>query len=121
MPTAFRTIYCPACEHACSDRAERCISCGHPLKAHRKSKPAPPPPPAPPNVMWPATVEQTARFWKGTQLAGAFAMLAGVVLFTASMWQDVPNDAVCGLAVVVGFCGFVVYAVGRIGAWWHHG
>lgn len=69
--------------------------------------------PAPAGIV---TTQQTGKSYKAAQAAGALLMIAGVVACAASGPQD---GGTAGPFMFLGGC--VLYAVGRVGAWWNHG
>lgn len=59
----------------------------------------------------PTTIQQTSKGWKAAQLIGVVLMCVAVVGFVSR----------AGWAAPLGLLGVVLYAGGRVGAWWHHG
>lgn len=57
-------------------------------------------------------IELTAKKWKAMQLIGVALLIIGVVarIGTGDYWW-------VGVAVI----GLIVYALGRVLAWWNHG
>lgn len=62
------------------------------------------------------TIEQTGKFWKLLQAGGVLGVLGAVTW--GMIEQDEKTTVVC---ILVGVPSFVVYVVGRVGAWWCHG
>jgi hypothetical protein len=90
-------VTCPDCNTQMSDRAAACLKCGAPIAAARTDV---------------TTTEATGKPQKMIQLIGVLCILAGVVSCTA----QAPQAAALLLIV-----GVVLWLVGRMAAWWHHG
>ena len=86
-------IKCPDCQKEHSDSARACPNCGRPA-AHAVT-----------------LIEATGKRYKGMQAAGIVGVLIGVIAAVAGGG---------GWAALVMFLSFVLYAVGRYKAWWHH-
>jgi len=61
------------------------------------------------------TIQQTAKKWKALQAIGAVALIIGLV----AMFASAPD--VTTAAIITTSAGLILYLVGRIAAWWHHG
>lgn len=59
------------------------------------------------------TIEQTGKKWKGIQLYGGLGFCIGAIMIF------IEGVAVIGL--LISLISMLVYFIGRIGAWWHHG
>ncbi len=73
-------------------------------------------------------IEQTAKVWKATQLIGVFVILVSFTVMAVmfATRTDGPSTVLGDLVKILSFLGFVIvgpiiYAIGRIGGWWHHG
>ena len=71
------------------------------------------------------TIERTGKPWKGVLLIGALLMLAGVgscgvILLSDPRHISHPPITVW-IAGGIALAGFIVFIVGRFGAWWFHG
>ena len=106
-------IYCPNCEHACSEAAVACPACGHPLATMRRPV---------------QTTEQTAKRWKVIMLIGGSVAVvsASSCFLTASFAANDPgNNGGYALVAVLSAIGFVVgfgtCVVARLCDWWFHG
>lgn len=100
---------CAACGADVSPRAHACPRCGDPM--------------TPGGVQ---LVEATSKRWKLIQLGGgivAFLGFAGAVaaLFRPDRPIPASQDMVLNTACVIAFAGLIGAAIGRVGAWWHHG
>ncbi len=105
-------ITCPDCSQNVSDQAPACPGCGYPVAS----------------VLDPIgsgrdsgrgvqTVEATGKGWKGVQLVGGFIFLAMMAL-TCAANADSANPVFFVLGAIG---GLVLFVLGRVGAWWHHG
>ncbi len=65
------------------------------------------------------TIEATGKYWKLVQGLGVLVIVLGMLTCAA------PVNGGDGSLMVAGgwltFVGFVLFVVGRIGAWWRHG
>ena len=93
-------IECYECGAEISERAKACIKCGAPVR-HAVSQNG--------KII---TTQQTAKKYKGAQLAGAALMCVGVV-------SCVGKEP--GIFVGTFTLGLLVYLGARIAAWWNHG
>jgi len=59
--------------------------------------------------------QQTSKVWKAVQLAGFAMTIAGVVMFFGE------SDGIKIGGVLLVLFGILVFAMGRILAWWFHG
>lgn len=84
-------IACPDCGAKVSDRAPTCVQCGRPIAA--------------------LTIEATGKLWKAVQLVGALIVLAS---FPACLLMPAAS-------VLVFLVGTLIFAGGRVSAWWYHG
>lgn len=108
-------IQCSECGREVSDKAGACPQCGNPIAAlatplrteAEEERPAVAIASAP--VI---TTQATGKGPKIAQLAGAMLIIAGVVACTADERE---------FSVPAIFVGFLLYAAGRLSAWWHHG
>jgi hypothetical protein len=70
-------------------------------------------------------IEATGKRWKKYELIGAIGVIVSVVLLpVAALLAENYRGTGLGLAILFGLSGlasFVLYLVGRIGAWWFHG
>lgn len=65
------------------------------------------------------TIEATGKKWKGIQAIGAAGMFVSTaLLFTALGLSIQPLTFIAAPLLVA---SIIVYAVARIGGWWHHG
>lgn len=62
------------------------------------------------------TIQQTGKFWKSLQALGVLGILGAVTW--GMIAQDANTTAMC---ILVSVPSFVLYVVGRVGAWWFHG
>lgn len=67
----------------------------------------------------PVLIEQTAKKWKKIQAAGMALVVIAAVLGVFAMRSQSEPLILSGLATFV--AGIVVYYVGDLAAWWHHG
>lgn len=67
----------------------------------------------------PTVIEQTAKRHKATQALGLAAFAAGMFLTIVCGAWDMPTAT--GLSLVLMLVGLIVYGVGLLRAWWHHG
>lgn len=91
-------IECPACNNSVSAMAATCPRCGHPLAIGSEEHPV--------------TTQQTAKRYKGFQLAGSALFIGGLVAFFSV------HEPLAMIAVIF---GIILYGYGRLGGWWHHG
>lgn len=105
-PQRRRLADCPGCGSGVSPNAVSCPRCGYVLRAQ--------------------VVEQTGKQWKALQLFGGLGVAVGTVMLCSGLatagnkgWkqQEPAFDIGCGIAIV----GIVVFLIGKIGGWWHHG
>lgn len=64
----------------------------------------------------PTVIEQTAKRYKVMQAVGALVMIAG---FSSLFISDSPQFS--ARMILVGMMGTLIYAAGRLLAWWYHG
>ena len=91
-------VTCPDCGAEISDKAAACIKCGAPVAV------------APTNGV--VTTQQTGKTYKGLQFVGVVFLALGVGACASGS-----KDATVPLTMI----GALLYAIGRIGAWWKHG
>lgn len=60
------------------------------------------------------TIEATSKAWKAVILTGGLMFVAGVVSACTQPFYE-------AMSAMVAELGIVLYIVGKIGAWWHHG
>lgn len=129
-------IFCPNCEHECSEKATACPECGHPfvalarplpdiqqlaaaaqVQAHLQAQ-------QPPIIVRPVqtvqTIEKTGKFWKGLMVLCVVMMGIGIgaCMGAGDSTQDQDQADFGRLLAWVGLVGFFF---SRIGAWWDHG
>lgn len=92
-------VTCVDCSREISDKVASCPHCGAPSAAT--------PPPIP--------QARNDKRWKGLQLAGFALMAVGIVLVVDGGRVGPPLIGTPTLLL-----GAIVYAAGRIGAWWKH-
>ncbi|MEK6608209.1 MAG: hypothetical protein AABZ30_11145 [Myxococcota bacterium] len=64
-------------------------------------------------------IEQTGKKWKRLQVLGTIGAITGIPIACAGFASDSSTGGTLGIGAVV--LGFIVFLIGRIGAWWHHG
>lgn len=102
-------IECPDCGSEVSERAPACPKCGGPIVERRNENPT--------GVQ---TIQATSKAWKAVQAVGIVLALGGVTT-CAGIAQD-PDASGHAVSLSSGavMVGFIVFIVGRIGAWWNH-
>jgi uncharacterized membrane protein YvbJ len=95
---------CPYCAEVIAEGAIKCKHCGEFLDGRKNSGSKT------------VTIEQTGKKYKMQALIGCGLMflLAPLVAFSAG------KDGLI-FATIIGLIGFMFAAVGKFGAWWHHG
>jgi hypothetical protein len=68
--------------------------------------------PVAPVTKAPVLIEQTGKDLKSAQAVGVILMVVGALAIVSGTHL---------LGAIMGFAGLVVYAYGRLGAWWQHG
>lgn len=71
------------------------------------------------NAKQPVLIEKTAKKWKAIQAAGLVIVVLAAVVGVFAMRSHSDALAISGIAIFA--AGIVVYYVGDLVAWWHHG
>jgi len=100
---------CPYCGEAILAVAVKCKHCGEWLDGRADNGATAPPVPV--EVDNTVTTEQTGKTYKACQLAGALAVVVGLLMAGI-------EPVVAGLGL---FTGLILLLVGIIGGWWAHG
>lgn len=100
-------IKCPECGHDVSDQAFSCPSCGHPLKSINQV-----------TQQSPVTIEQTAKKWKWIKLISSIFIIIGLFIFFNGATTEGFQNIKTGLGLSITFLAFIVFLVGKFGAWW---
>lgn len=104
-------IHCADCGSEISDAAPACPKCGRPSAARSG----------------PVTIERTGKKWKLAALVGAMLCAGGCIscitggsIISSSGGNSNSGMVAIIIGVLLGFTGFAVFIVARIGKWWHH-
>lgn len=104
-------IACPECNRQVSDRAPQCPSCGTPIGAGG------------PSAVKVSVAQQTSKWWKLLQLAGACVAIAGGIVmatqFAGGGHHPDQDRVVLGIYLLSG--GLAGFMFARLVAWWFHG
>lgn len=99
-------IACTECNQQISDKAAACPHCGAPTSAATRTG----------STQGIVTTQQTSKGFKIVQAIGAVLMTVGLFSCFANVRDGNPGPG--GALFVV---GFLVFFVGRVGAWWRNG
>jgi predicted membrane channel-forming protein YqfA (hemolysin III family) len=102
-------IKCSECGTEISDKAAVCVKCGAPTAAA----------PAGGSIIEVAPRRQAGKQPKALQLIGFLVLAFGVVLAVSDAKSG--KGLLNGVGPALILLGLVLYAVGRVSAWWKHG
>lgn len=102
-------ISCPECEKSISDQADNCPLCGYPIRKIISSAAAK-------HIV---TIQATSKKWKVLQLIGGFLCIIGIISCSMVISKNSPGDPDTS-GVFIFFIGFLLFFIGRLGAWWNN-